>query len=143
MFERLGEYFKTTLRRNYSNPCRVPRIIYILTCLTGLMRQPRSAVSDARGLDRHLLLDVAARWSSWGIVIGRHPFGSTAGVEPSRLQHSSLLPSPVIQVSCRYTEGARKRGVRNDIISTLCVRTELRVFWKISIIGPVDHVSGT
>jgi len=54
------------------------------------MSQPRSAVSAARGMDKHRLFGPSG--SSCGIVIWRQSWGSFSGVEPSGLQHSSGLP---------------------------------------------------
>lgn len=124
---------------------RIPYIynsISILTCLTGLMRQPRSAVSIARGLDRHLLLDAVAMWSPCGIVIGRHPLGRTAGVEPSRLQHSNALPSPV---SCKYHAVIQRvrKSVAIKMMFVLCASYRaIRVFENLYY-RPVDPITGT
>lgn len=97
------------------SPPLPPQFTLVLTCLTGLMRQPLSAVSAARGLDRHLFFDVAAMWSSCGIVIGRHHFGSTAGVEPSGLQHSSATPfSADTRRVCYYYYYYQSRSCANQ-----------------------------
>lgn len=60
-----------------------------LTCLTGLISQPASNVSAARGAEKHLFFEIAG--SSCGIVIGRHSVGKFSGVEPSGLQHLTVL----------------------------------------------------
>lgn len=67
----------------------VHRVTGTLTCLTGLISHPRSDVSAARGVEKHLFFEIAG--SSCGIVIGRHSVGRILGVEPSELQHWNVL----------------------------------------------------
>lgn len=74
----------------------------MLTCLTGVIWQPISKVSDTRGREKHRFFEITD--SSGGIGIGRHSSGRIYGVDPSGLQHSTALPSPlfiyIIQNTC-------------------------------------------
>lgn len=71
----------------------------MLTCLTGFMVHPSSAVSAARWAERHCFFELCPARS---FLIGRHPSGKVSGSDPSGLQHCSTSPLPVITNTVRH-----------------------------------------